>query len=82
MTRLVLGAAVGVTALFLASQTFANQCPKLIKQIEDATAIRFDETAADAKVAAAKASDLHASGNHAESERIAKDALQRLGINP
>jgi hypothetical protein len=82
MPRFVLGAVIGLTAMLLASQTFANQCPKLIKQIQDTTAIRFDPTAANAKVAAAKAGELHAAGNHAESEKTAKDALETLGIKP
>ena len=82
MPRFVLGAVIGLTAMLLASQAFANQCPKLIKQIQDATAIRFDPTAANAKIAAAKAGELHAAGNHAESEKTAKDALATLGIKP
>ena len=82
MPRFLLGAVIGLTATLLASQTFANQCPKLIKQIQDTTAIRFDPTAANAKIAAAKAGQLHAAGNHAESEKTAKDALATLGIKP
>jgi hypothetical protein len=82
MRRLALVAAVGVAGLFLASPTFASQCPKLVKQIQDATALRFDPTAAAAKVAAAQATALHGAGQHAESEKIAQDALATLGVKP
>lgn len=82
MHSLVLGAAVGLAGLLLASPTFASQCPKLVKQIQDATALRFDPTAAAAKEAAAQASSLHGAGRHAESEKMAKDALEKLGIKP
>jgi hypothetical protein len=52
------------------------------RQIRDATAIRFDATAAAAKVAATQATALHEAANHAESEKIAKDALEKLGVKP
>jgi len=80
MQALALSAVVGLLALLLASPASAFQCPKLVKQIEGATAIRFDPTAADAKIAAAKAQALHTAGNHAESEKAAKAALATLGI--
>jgi ATP/maltotriose-dependent transcriptional regulator MalT len=80
MQTLALSAVVGLLALFLASPAFAFQCPKLVKQIQDETARRFDATAADAKVAAVRAQALHTAGNHAESEKVAKEALTKLGI--
>jgi hypothetical protein len=80
MQTLALSAVVGLLALVLASPAFAFQCPKLIKQIQDATAQRFDATASDAKLAAANAQALHTAGNHAESEKVAKDALAKLGV--
>jgi hypothetical protein len=80
MKTLALSAVVGLLALVLASPAFAFQCPKLVKQIQDVTAQRFDATAADAKLAAARAQGLHTAGNHAESEKVAKDALAKLGI--
>jgi hypothetical protein len=80
MKTLALSAVVGLLALVLASPAFAFQCPKLVKQIQDVTAQRFDATAADAKLAAARAQALHTAGNHAESEKVAKDALAKLGI--
>jgi hypothetical protein len=80
MRRLVLSAVIGLTALALASPAFAFQCPKLVKQINDATAIRFDATAANAKQAAAESSALHSAGKHADAEKKAKDALASLGV--
>ena len=80
MYRLALIALVALTALVLSSSADAFQCPKLIKQINDATAQRFDATAANAKQAAADAQVLHAAGKHAESEQKAKDALASLGV--
>jgi hypothetical protein len=73
---------IGLLALMLASPVSASQCPKLVKRIQDETGKRFDKTAADAKVAAARATSLHAAGNHAESEKVAKDALATLGVKP
>jgi hypothetical protein len=80
MKALALSAVVGLLALVLASPAFAFQCPKLVKQLQDETARRFDATAADAKLAAVKAQALHTAGNHAESEKVAKEALAKLGI--
>jgi hypothetical protein len=80
MTSLALTAAVALLALVLASPASAFQCPKLVKQLQDATANRFDATAADGKQAAVRAQALHTEGKHAESEKVAKDALAKLGI--
>ena len=80
MARIALTAVAALTALALSTPAFAFQCPKLVKQINDATAQRFDATAANAKVAATEANSLHAAGKHAEAEKMAKDALASLGI--
>ena len=80
MHRIALTAVVALTALTLSSPAFAFQCPKLVKQLNDETARRFDAAAANAKVKAAEANALHAAGKHAESEKVAKDALASLGI--
>jgi hypothetical protein len=80
MIRLALTAVACLTVLLLAAPADAFQCPKLVKQLQDATATRFDAAAADAKLAAAQAQTLHTAGNHAESERVAKAALDKLGI--
>jgi hypothetical protein len=80
MHRLALSAALGLALALVGSPAFASQCPKLVKQIQDATALRFDATAADAKLAATRAQALHSAGNHAESEKVAKEALTKLGV--
>jgi hypothetical protein len=80
MRRLALTAVVGFVALLLATPAFAFQCPKLVKQLQDSTGNRFDPTAADAKVAAARSQSLHTAGNHAEAEKVAKEALAKLGV--
>lgn len=72
--------AVGVTVLLLAGPALAFQCPKLVKKIEDETGTRYDPAAADAKVKASEASELHAKGKHAEAEKAAKEGLAMLGI--
>ena len=80
MHRLALTAVVALTALTFSAPAFAFQCPKLVKQINDETARRFDATAANAKQAAAEANALHAAGKHAEAEAKAKEALDKLGV--
>jgi hypothetical protein len=80
MKQLALTAVLSLVALLLAAPAEAFQCPKLVKQLQDATAQRFDPAAADAKLAAAQAQTLHTAGKHAESEKVAKDALAKLGI--
>jgi hypothetical protein len=80
MRSLALTAVVALLALVLASPASAFQCPKLIKQLQDATGNRYDATAAAAKQDAVRAQALHAEGKHAESEKMAKDALAKLGI--
>jgi hypothetical protein len=77
MKKLIALSAVAVLAV--ASPALGFQCPKLVKQINDTTGNRFDAAAAEAKVSAASAAKLHAEGKHAESEKIAKDALAKLG---
>ena len=80
MYRIALTAVAALTVLALSSPAFAFQCPKLVKQLGDATAQRFDAAAANAKVQAKEAEALHAAGKHAESEKLAKEALASLGI--
>jgi hypothetical protein len=82
MKSFALPALVGLVALLslFAAPAEAFQCPKLVKQLQDQTARRFDATAASAKVAAQQAQALHAAGNHAESEKVAKEALNKLGV--
>ena len=80
MRRIVVTALVALTGLALSTPAFAFQCPKLVKQVNDETARRFDATAAAAKQSAAEANTLHAAGKHAEAEKVAKDALMKLGV--
>lgn len=80
MCRIALTAVAALTALTLSTPAFAFQCPKLVKQLNDETSRRFDAAAANAKVKAKEADALHAAGKHAESEKLAKDALTSLGI--
>ena len=68
------------SVVFAAGQALAFQCPTLIKKIEAETAIRYDPTAADAKIKALQAADLHAKGDHAGSEAAAKEGLKLLGL--
>jgi hypothetical protein len=80
MKTLALSAVVALLALLVAAPASAFQCPKLVKQLQDATGNRFDATAANAKVAASESMALHTAGKHAEAEKVAKDALTTLGI--
>lgn len=78
MKKLIVFSVVAVLAI--ATPALASQCPKLVKQINDAAGNRFDATAAQARVDAGKAQKLHAEGKHAESEKAAKDTLAKLGV--
>jgi hypothetical protein len=80
MQTLALSVVVGLLALLLATPAWAFQCPKLVKQLQDATNNRFDATAAAAKSAAVQSQALHSAGNHAEAEKVAKEALDKLGV--
>ena len=73
-------AVLGIAALALVSGADAFQCPKLIGQINDAAGNRFDAAAYDARMKAAEADQLHKAGKHAESEKAAKEGLEKLGI--
>lgn len=69
---------VALVLLGFVGQALAFQCPKLVAQINTATANRYDATAASAKDAAAQAMELHKAGKHADAEKVAKDALEKL----
>jgi hypothetical protein len=79
MSRFAVMTVMGLATVLFAGEAMAFQCPKLIKQIEEEIAIRFDPASQDAKAKAAEAAELHAKGNHAESEKVAKDGLKLLG---
>jgi len=80
MKHLALTAVAALLALVFAAPASAFQCPKLVKQLQAATGNRFDATAAAAKQDAVRAQALHTEGKHAESEKVAKDALAKLGV--
>lgn len=69
-----------IAALAIATPALGFQCPKLVKQITDASSNRFDAAAAQAKIDAANAQKLHTEGKHAESEKVAKETLAKLGV--
>jgi hypothetical protein len=75
---LMILAAFAAVATF-STQAAAFQCPKLVGQINTETSNRMDAVAADAKKMAAEADALHKAGKHAESEKLAKEALTKLG---
>jgi hypothetical protein len=72
--------AVATLVALSAGPALAFQCPSLIKKINEETATRFDPAAADAKVKAAEAAELHAQGKHAEAVAAAKEGLKALGM--
>jgi hypothetical protein len=80
MHRAIVALLVALMVAGFAGQALANQCPKLIAQVEAATGTRYDPTAAEAKAKAAQAMELHKAGKHAESEALAKEALKLLGM--
>jgi len=69
-------------ALVLATTgaALANQCPLLIKQIEDATAGKTDDASKKAQALAKEAKALHDSGKHAESIAKADEAAAAIGL--
>jgi hypothetical protein len=73
-----------LTALALvlatAGAALANQCPLLIKQIEDATAGKTDDASKKAQALAKEAKALHDSGKHAESIAKADEAAAAIGL--
>lgn len=73
-------AGIGTFVLCAAGPVAASQCPKLVAQINAEAGRRFDNTAYDAKMKAAQATKLHSEGKHAESEKLAKETLGRLGV--
>ncbi len=81
MPRLILASVlIPVLLVLAAGPVLASQCPKLIAQINSAAGNRFDNAAYEARAKAAEAQKLHNEGKHPESEKAAKDGLQKLGI--
>lgn len=69
-----------VLVVATAGAALANQCPLLIKQIEDATAGKTDDKSKKAQALASEAKALHASGKHAESVAKADEAAAAIGL--
>jgi hypothetical protein len=80
MQRVITAMVIGMSALTFAAAADAFQCPKLVNQINATAGNRFDAAAYDARTKAAEAERLHKEGKHAESEKAAKEGLERLGI--
>ncbi len=66
--------------LAVAGTALANQCPLLIKQIEDATAGKTDDASKKAQALAKEAKALHDSGKHAESIAKADEAAKVINL--
>lgn len=66
--------------LATAAAAFANQCPLLAKQIEDATAGKTDDASKKAAAMVAEVKALHGAGKHAESTQKAKDAAAEIKL--
>ena len=58
----------------------ANQCPLLVKQIEDATAGKTDDASKKAQALATEAKALHAAGKHAEAVAKADGAAAAIKL--
>jgi len=67
--------AIAIVAL-AASPVLANQCPLLVKQVQDATAGKTDDASKKAMALAAEAKALHDAGKHAESVAKADEAAK------
>ena len=77
MKRILMALAL---VLATAGAALANQCPLLIKQIEDATAGKTDDASKKAQALAKEAKVLHDSGKHAESVAKADEAAAAIGL--
>jgi len=69
-----------VLVLATAGTALANQCPLLIKQIEDATAGKTDDQSKKAQALAKEAKALHDAGKHADSVAKADEAAAAIGL--
>jgi hypothetical protein len=68
--------------VLVASPAMANQCPTLIKQLNDAVATKDanDPKVKQAKTLIGESQTLHDGGNHAGSVNKADEAAKLLGI--
>lgn len=78
MQRVLMAIVIGITALAVASTVQAFQCPKLVAQIHQGADNRIDAAGYEARMKADEAEKLHKEGKHAESEKAAKEGLEKL----
>jgi hypothetical protein len=73
-----------VTALAFTGAAMASTCPLLIKQGKDAAAkMKADDPKVkEATAKLAEAQKLHDAGKHADSVKVANEALALLGVTP
>jgi hypothetical protein len=71
--------AIAMVAL-AASPALANQCPLLVKQVQDATAGKTDDASKKAMALANEAKALHDAGKHAESVAKADEAAKAINL--
>ena len=80
MKKLALVAVVAALVLSLGAPAFAFTCPALIRQANDQMS-KMDQNSdkvKKAKVLVEEADKLHKAGNHPDSEKKAKEALDTL----
>ena len=80
MKKLALVSLVAALVLALGSPAFALKCPSLIRQANEQMA-KMDQNSdkvKKAKVLVEEADKLHKAGNHPDSEKKAKEALDTL----
>jgi len=65
----------------LAGPALANQCPLLVKQIQDATAGKTDDASKKAATMANEAKALHEAGKHAEAVAKADEAAKVINLS-
>jgi hypothetical protein len=71
--------AIAIVAL-AASPALANQCPLLVKQVQDATAGKTDDASKKGMALANEAKALHDAGKHAESVAKADEAAKAINL--
>jgi len=71
--------ALAMVAL-LAGPVLANQCPLLVKQIQDATAGKTDDASKKAQALAAESKSLHDAGKHADAVKKAQEAAAAINL--
>ena len=64
----------------LAGPVLANQCPLLVKQVQDATAGKTDDASKKAVALAAEAKSLHDAGKHADAVKKAQEAAAAINL--